>query len=68
MTEIEFPIEMDGEVKVFRANGDIEVYKSNEIEEELDEDIKLYMLIKGVQQTFANTSLILHRNWKVGGK
>ena len=68
MTQVEFPVEMEGEVRVFRANGEIEVYKSKDIEEELDEDIKLFMLIKGVQKTFENTPLFLCRNWKVGGK
>ena len=69
MTQVEFPIEMDGEVRVFRANGEIEIYKSKNVEdEELDEDIKLFMLIKGIQNTFARTPLFLRRNWKVGGK
>lgn len=61
MTEVEFPIKVDGEIRVFRANGKIEIHKPIEIEdEELDEDVKLFMLIKRVQNTFANTSLILY--------
>lgn len=69
MTQVEFPVEIEGEVRVFRANGEIEIHRSKDIEdEELDEDIKLFLLIKGVQTTFANTPLFLCRNWKIGGK
>lgn len=64
MTQVKFPIEVEGEIRVYRGNGEIEIYKSKntedvELDDELDEDIKLLMFIKRVQQTFANTPLFL---------